>query len=302
MISAQRVRTRLAALGVDDDEHINARPVRDSRSIADHAPLGGDPLHAPHYAKMRHGCQKGHPILLEGPAASGKTFSVQQLAAELGKRLYVQQAYRTLTVEDIRGTRGPNEKGTTFEPGTLIRSLTDPQGWYFIDELNVADPGIICLLNNLLDGSREITIPETGAVIRPPEQWRFFGAYNAGYVATGQLNEALVSRCVVIECDHFPAAIEAELIRRACPQIGDGADVVVEIATIVRRSRENGEHQFDMCLRTCRQLAEYWVLCGDPAEAFRQIVLPKIGNRFDFGSVRDGLFQAVDLILSRLYA
>ena len=214
-----RIQDRMAALNLADGHKHGP----DRASTTSSASRSGREVFAPHYRRMKDWCSEGEPVLLEGPAATGKTYSIRQLAKQFNAALYVQQAYRTLAVEDIRGSRGLNSEGTTFEPRDARSLARDLNGWFFIDELNVADPAIICLLNNLLDGSGEVTIPETGDVVKRSDKWRFFGAYNAGCVATGQLSEALVSRCVVIECDHFPPDIEEELILGSCSSIGQNA-------------------------------------------------------------------------------
>jgi hypothetical protein len=288
----------MEALGFVDEDQPPPNP--DSSPAIPYATDDGlPPIFATHYELMkRRSIRHGDPILLQGVAASGKTYSVHQLADEAAMNLWPQQVYTSLPVEDIRGTRGLNEKGTTFEPGTLVRSLQDPRGWYLMDEVNLGDPGIISLLNNLLDGSGFVSIPETGQKVHRPDHWRFFGTLNPGYVATRELSQALKSRCVVIDCDYFPPDIEAELIRRVCPGLGDKTRVVVDICHIIRRSRDSGEHDFDMCLRTAWQLATRWDETGDLLNSLRQIVLPKIGDRFMCGPVREGLYQAVELLLS----
>lgn len=295
--ASSRIRSRLQRLGIGDDP---AQPMSNGEShstdesgSAESEIAGKGLIYASYYSRLKRHVQHGWPVLLEGPAAAGKSTAVRQLAEELGATLFVQQCHRTLSVEEIRGTRGLNEQGTTFEPGLLTASLRHPHGWYFAEELNMADPAILSLLNNLLDGSREITIPETGEVVAVPVHWRFLGAYNAGYVGAGELNQALVSRCVVVECDFFPPAIEADLIRQKYPAIGERAETIIKVAHIVRSSRANGEHQFDMCLRTCFQMAEEWLESGSLPESFEATVLPKIGDRHTFGPVRDGLLEAV---------
>lgn len=256
------------------------------------------PIRAPYYLRLRRVVAAGSPVLLVGPAATGKSTAIRQLAAENEAELYVQQCYATLCVEDIRGTRGLKDGATVFEPGTLTKSLMDDRGWYFLEEINMADPGIVSLLNNLLDGSREITIPETGERLTRKNSWRFFGACNLGYQGTHELNQALVSRCVVIECDGFNLDEQTEILRREYPALGEMAESLVLIGDAVREAHENGAHEFDMCLRTMFQMAEEFLASGDLLDAFRLTVLPKIGDRITFSPVRDGLMRAIELLHS----
>lgn len=299
MTNETRLVARLQRLGVADVEPIATT----TRGPLPHQPPAAGsagalaPIFAPYYPRLRRHASAGVPVILVGPAATGKTTAVRQLAEECGATLYVQQAYRTLQVEDIRGTRGLKDGSTQFEAGTLTKSLLDDHGWYFIDEANMADAGILSLLNNLLDGAGEITIPETGEIVVRQNSWRFFAACNAGYHGAQEFNQALVSRCVLIECEEFPPSVESEILRRSLPLLGDDADQIALVAMAVREARANGDHNFDMCLRTCRQLAEEFLFSGDLREAFRLVVLPKIGDPLTFGSEREGLAKAVDFLL-----
>lgn len=300
MTTETKLIARLQRLGVAEFEPLAHTSHTSSygQATAASSPAGPlAPIFAPYYPRLRRLASAGMPVILVGPAATGKTTAVRQLAEECGATLYVQQAYRTLQVEDIRGTRGLKDGSTQFEPGTLTKSLLDDHGFYFLDELNMADAGILSLLNNLLDGSGEITIPETGDKIVRKNTWRFAAAINSGYVGTQELNQALVSRCVLIECEEFPPNVESEILRRSLPSLGDNADQIALIAMAVREARANGDHNFDMCLRTCHQLAEEYLYSGDLREAFRLIVLPKIGDPLTFGAEREGLIRAVDFLL-----
>jgi len=254
------------------------------------------PLQASFYDELKY-FSANNAVILDGPNGNGKTFAVHRFAEESGAKLQVQQGYRTLAVEDIRGTRGLNEKGTTFVPGPLILSLLDPNGWYLLEEANMVSPDITSLLHNLLDGTNEIMVPELGKAVKRRKSWRCFMTRNPGYAGTTEMNRALESRCVVIETDHFSRENEIRMIAEKYPQLGDRVDTIVDMAQAVRAARENGEHEFEMDIRACLQLAEAWMYFGDALQAFRFIVLPKIGDRYSYVPVRNALLDAVNLIV-----
>jgi len=293
----------LYALGVAQMER--AKPEREAEERNGRA-SSASTYYPPFYQRMKRKSRHGDPILLTGPAATGKSFAVHQYAAEVGAKVFTQQAYRTLSVEDIRGTRALKDMQTTFEPGLLARSLvhehqTGQPAVYFIDEVNMADPGITALFHNLLDGSREITIPETGERITPSPGWRFFAAMNPGYEGTKELNQALKSRCVSVETDFFPPEIEARLIVdrfREAPNIEKIAEIVVSMAKPVREARAAGHHDFDLCLRTLFHIADDFLHGGDPLDAFKLNVLPKVGDPYTFGPQRQALLDVVEIVLS----
>jgi hypothetical protein len=300
MTTNAKIFARLQRLAVAELASVAQSPpavTNEKVALDNSAPASLPPVFATYYPRLRRLATAGWPVLLVGPAATGKSTAVRQLAEECGATLYVQQAYRSLQVEDIRGTRGLKDGSTQFEPGVLTKSLLDANGWYLLEEVNSADAGILVLLNNLLDGAGEMTIPETGERIVRKPGWRFFAACNPGYHGTQELNQALVSRCELVECEVFPPEVESEILRRHYPALGKQADDIALIAMAVREARASGAHDFDMCLRTCQQLAEEFLAAGNLREAFRLTVLPKIGDPLTFGPVRDGLYKAIDLLL-----
>ncbi len=274
----------------------NSSPTQQELGIAKPtSTASSDLIYAPYFDRLKN-MSPNWPIILDGPNGTGKTTAVHQLAAECGAELYVQQGYRTLAVEDMRGMRGLNEKGTTFEPGRLLQSLEDRKGWYILEEANMVDPAITALLHNLLDGTGEITVPELGGKVNVRENWRCFFTRNSGFAGTTEMNRALESRSVIIETDHFSAKKEIELITQKYPGISEHAEMIVQIAQAVRSARTNGEHEFEMDIRTEFQLADEYARTGDLLEAFSLVVLPKIGDRYSYGIVREALLEAVELI------
>lgn len=61
----------------------------------------------------------------------------------------------------------------------------------YIDEINMAKPETLPVLNGVLDYRRQITNPYTGEVIKAVPGFNVIAAINEGYVGTLPMNEAL---------------------------------------------------------------------------------------------------------------
>lgn len=61
----------------------------------------------------------------------------------------------------------------------------------YIDEINMAKPETLPILNGVLDYRRQLTNPFTGEVIKAAPGFNVIAAINEGYVGTLPMNEAL---------------------------------------------------------------------------------------------------------------
>ena len=73
----------------------------------------------------------------------------------------------------------------------------------YIDEINMAKPETLPLINGVLDHRRSITNPFTGEVITAHPNFRVVAAINEGYIGTVPLNEALKNRFVTIDVPYL---------------------------------------------------------------------------------------------------
>ena len=86
--------------------------------------------------------------------------------------------------------------------GPVIKAMKKGHLLY-IDEINMAKPETLPVLNGVLDYRKMITNPFTGEVVKASEGFGVVAAINEGYVGTVPLNEALKNRFVVIEVPYI---------------------------------------------------------------------------------------------------
>lgn len=156
-------------------------------------------------------------ILLKGPTGSGKTKLAETLSEEVERPMHQVNCSVDLDTESLLGfkTIQTNEEGQqeiVFIDGPVIKAMKQGHILY-IDEINMAKPETLPILNGVLDYRRQITNPYTGEVIKAAPGFNVIAAINEGYVGTLPMNEALKNRFIVIEVDYIDGDILKTVIK-----------------------------------------------------------------------------------------
>ncbi len=154
----------------------------------------------------------GKNVLLKGPTGSGKTKLAETLSSIFAQPMHSINCSVDLDAEALLGYKTiGNTNGThsiEFIEGPVIQSMKNGHLLY-IDEINMAKPETLPILNGVLDYRRMITNPFTGEVVKAIHSFGVVAAINEGYVGTVPLNEALKNRFVVIDVPY----IEGETLK-----------------------------------------------------------------------------------------
>ncbi|MDU1997526.1 MAG: MoxR family ATPase [Staphylococcus epidermidis] len=156
-------------------------------------------------------------ILLKGPTGSGKTKLAETLSHVMNLPMHQVNCSVDLDTESLLGfkTIQTNEEGhqeIVFIDGPVIKAMKEGHILY-IDEINMAKPETLPILNGVLDYRRQLTNPYTGEVIKAAPGFNVIAAINEGYVGTLPMNEALKNRFIVIEIDYIDGDILKTVIK-----------------------------------------------------------------------------------------
>ena len=149
---------------------------------------------------------EGENLLLAGPKATGKNVLAENLAFIFGRPVYNVSFHVNTNSGDLIGTDTFVNNEVCLRKGSIYQ-CAEYGGFGILDEINMAKNDAVSVLHATLDYRRSIDVPGYDRIDLHPAA-RFIGTMNYGYAGTKELNEALVSRFLVID---MPAQTEETL-------------------------------------------------------------------------------------------
>ena len=140
---------------------------------------------------------KGENLLLCGAKATGKNILAENLAWLFGRPSYNISFHVNTGSAELIGTDTFRDNEVKLRKGSIYR-CAQYGGFGILDEINMAKNDAVSVLHATLDYRRSIDVPGYDKIDLHPAA-RFIGTMNYGYAGTKELNEALVSRFLVID-------------------------------------------------------------------------------------------------------
>ena len=139
----------------------------------------------------------GKNILLVGHKATGKNIFAENLAAAFARPRWDVSFHVNMDAASLIGMDTFKKQEVTFRPGPIC-CAAQHGGFAVLDEINMAKSEALAVLHGTLDFRRSIDVPGYERIDLHPAT-RFIATMNYGYAGTKELNEALVSRFMVID-------------------------------------------------------------------------------------------------------
>lgn len=148
----------------------------------------------------------GKNLLLVGEKSTGKNVLAENLAKLFQRPLWNVSLHMSIDAAALIGDDSLRDGNVFFREGP-ITVASKVGGFAVLDEINMAKNEALAVLHSTLDYRRIIDMPGYDLIKIHPAT-RFIATMNEGYEGTRDLNEALLSRFVVLK---MPAMAESDL-------------------------------------------------------------------------------------------
>ena len=227
-----------------------------------------------------------YPTFITGLSGNGKTFSVEQACAQLGREL-IRVNITIETDEDdlIGGFRLVNGE-TVWHNGPVIEAL-ERGAILLLDEIDLASNKILCL-QSVLEGNG-LFLKKIGRFVKPSRGFNILatantkgkGSDDGRFIGTNVLNEAFLERFpVTFEQDYPTVNNEVKILLAVSKTLGkvdeDFCKRLVDWADIIRKTFYDGGIEDIISTRRLVHIIRAYSIFKDKAKAMKVCI-----NRFD---------------------
>jgi len=227
-----------------------------------------------------------YPTFITGLSGNGKTFSVEQACAQLGREL-IRVNITIETDEDdlIGGFRLVNGE-TAWHNGPVIEAL-ERGSILLLDEIDLASNKILCL-QSVLEG-KGVFLKKIGRFVKPAPGFNVIatantkgkGSDDGRFIGTNVLNEAFLERFPVTFEQEYPApSVEQRILEKISQTLGvtdvDFCKRLVDWADNIRKTFYDGGIEEIISTRRLVHIIHAYSIFDNKAKAIQMCV-----NRFD---------------------
>lgn len=164
---------------------------------------------------------QGENLLLCGSKATGKNILAENLAWYFHRPVYNISFHVNTDSSMLIGTDTFKDNEVQLRKGPVCQ-CAQYGGFGVLDEINMAKNDAVSVLHATLDYRRLIDVPGYDRICLHPAA-RFIGTMNYGYAGTRELNEALVSRFLVIRMPDLTEETLMLVLGSSFPDAGKAA-------------------------------------------------------------------------------
>ena len=227
-----------------------------------------------------------YPTFITGLSGNGKTFSVEQACAQLGRELIRVNITIETDEDDLIGGFRLVNGATVWHNGPVIEAL-ERGAILLLDEIDLASNKILCL-QSILEGNG-VFLKKIGKFVRPSAGFNVIatantkgkGSDDGRFIGTNVLNEAFLERFPVTFEQEYPTPVqETKIVSNVAMSLGvDDADFckrLVDWADIIRKTFYDGGIEEIISTRRLVHIIRAYSIFGDKGKSIGVCV-----NRFD---------------------
>ena len=227
-----------------------------------------------------------YPTFITGLSGNGKTFSVEQACAQLGKELIRVNITIETDEDDLIGGFRLIDGATVWHNGPVVEAL-ERGAILLLDEVDLASNKILCL-QSILEG-KGVFLKKIGRYVRPSSGFNIIatantkgkGSDDGRFIGTNVLNEAFLERFpVTFEQDYPSPSSEQKILLNVAESIGvhdkDFCKRLVDWADIIRKTFYDGGVEEIISTRRLVHILRAYSIFSNKEKAIQVCV-----NRFD---------------------
>ena len=227
-----------------------------------------------------------YPTFITGLSGNGKTFSVEQACAQLGRELIRVNITIETDEDDLIGGFRLVDGATVWHNGPVIEAL-ERGAVLLLDEVDLASNKILCR-QSILEGNG-VFLKKIGKFVRPSAGFNVIatantkgkGSDDGRFIGTNVLNEAFLERFpVTFEQEYPTVSNEVKILERISQSLNvDDTDFckrLVDWADIIRKTFYDGGIEEIISTRRLVHIIRAYSIFGNKAKAIEVCV-----NRFD---------------------
>ena len=218
-----------------------------------------------------------YPAFITGLSGNGKTFSVEQACAQLGRELIRVNITIETDEDDLIGGFRLVDGATVWHNGPVIEAL-QRGAILLLDEIDLASNKILCL-QSILEGNG-VFLKKIGKFIRPSEGFNVIatantkgkGSDDGRFIGTNVLNEAFLERFPVTFEQAYPTPAQEKNIlesvsRKLKVVAPDFCSRLVDWADIIRKTFYDGGIDEIISTRRLVHIIRAYSIFGNKAKA-----------------------------------
>ena len=227
-----------------------------------------------------------YPTFITGLSGNGKTFSVEQACAQLGRELIRVNITIETDEDDLIGGFRLVDGSTVWHNGPVIEAL-QRGAILLLDEIDLASNKILCL-QSILEG-KGVFLKKIGKFIRPADGFNVIatantkgkGSDDGRFIGTNVLNEAFLERFPVTFEQSYPSpSVEQKILEGIALDLGvedrDFCKRLVDWGDIIRKTFYDGGVDEIISTRRLVHIIRAYSIFDNKAKAIEVCV-----NRFD---------------------
>ena len=227
-----------------------------------------------------------YPTFITGLSGNGKTFSVEQACAQLGRELIRVNITIETDEDDLIGGFRLVDGATVWHNGPVIEAL-ERGAVLLLDEVDLASNKILCL-QSILEG-KGVFLKKTGRYVQPADGFNVIatantkgkGSDDGRFIGTNVLNEAFLERFALTFEQEYPTpSVETKILEKLADQLGCQDDeFCAKLATwaeVIRKTFNDGGIDEVISTRRLTHIIRAFSIFGKRMKAIEVCV-----NRFD---------------------